>query len=163
MFGITRCSVAASSLGMLNDPVQADGVAVVVFQFSENNSGEDGQTTQNEERQVDAVNHFRRGGVKAVGNEERGGQRGCRHAETDRHLLHRARDGASTACLLLGDVGVRKRIHTRILQRGKEPKDKRLRDDKPYWCSHADRREQDNEYTEDQGVGNQYSAITKTP
>ena len=96
---------------MLNDIVLADGVAVIIFQFAENNGGEDRQPAQDEEGLVDAVNHFRRAAVKAVGNEERRGQRRGRHAETDRHLLHRAGDGAGTAGLLLGDVGVSKRVH----------------------------------------------------
>ena len=59
---------------MLNDIVLADGVAVIIFQFAENNGGEHGQSAQDEERLVDAVNHFRRAGVKPVGNEERRGQ-----------------------------------------------------------------------------------------
>ena len=68
---------------MLNDIVLADGVAVIIFQFAEDNGGEDGQSAQDEERLVDAVNHFWRAAVKAVGNEERRGQRRRRDAETD--------------------------------------------------------------------------------
>ncbi len=73
---------------MLNDLVLADDVAVIIFQFAENNGGEDRQPAQDEERLVDAVNHFRRAAVKAVGNEERRGQRRRRHAETDGHTRH---------------------------------------------------------------------------
>jgi len=59
---------------MLKGFVQAHGVAVFGFQFVENNRGEDGQSAKHEERLMDAMNHFRRTGVKAVGNEERRGQ-----------------------------------------------------------------------------------------
>src|SRR5437667_12753194 len=96
-----------SSPDMLNDLVLADGVAVIVFQFAEDNGGEDGQAAQDEERLVDTVNHFRRARVKAVGNEERRGQRRRRHAETDRHLLHRARAGTRAAGLFLAEIGMR--------------------------------------------------------
>ena len=67
--------IQTSSPDMLNDIVLADGVAVIIFQFVENKGGEDGQSAEDEERLVDAVNHFRRAGVKAVGNEERRDQR----------------------------------------------------------------------------------------
>jgi len=44
------------------------------FRSQKNDGGEDGQAAEDEEREVNAVNHFRRGGVEAVGNEERGDQ-----------------------------------------------------------------------------------------
>jgi len=77
--------------------------------------------------------------------------------------LHGARDAAGAAGLFLGDVGVHEGVHARELQRGEEPKYERLRDDEPDRCAHADGREQDNEQTEDDGVGNQYGTVAKAP
>ena len=84
---------------MRQDFVQADRVSVIVFQFAENNGGKNGPSPQDEEHLVNSVNHFRRAGVKVVGNEERRGKGRRRHPETDRHLLHRARNGAGAARL----------------------------------------------------------------
>lgn len=67
---------------MPNGIVQADAGTIIAFQFAENDQGEKGQSAKDEERLMDAVNHFRGAGVKAVGNEERRGQRGGRDAET---------------------------------------------------------------------------------
>ncbi len=36
------------------------------------------------------------------------------HHETDRHLLHCARDGAGAPGMFLGEVGTNQRIHARI-------------------------------------------------
>ena len=63
-----------SSADRLQGLVLADSIAVINFQFPENEGGQDCQSSQGEERLVDAVNHLRRAGVKAVGNEKRGGQ-----------------------------------------------------------------------------------------
>ena len=112
--------------GVLEDLMLAHGVAVRAFQFAKNDGGQDGQSAQDEERLVDAVNHFRRARMKAIGNEERGGQRRRRDAETDRHLLHGAGDGTCAAGLFLGDVGIDQRVHAGILQRAEEPEAERL-------------------------------------
>ena len=51
--------------------MQADGPAVIAFQFDENEGGKNRPSTQDQERLVDAVNHFRRIGVQAIRNKER--------------------------------------------------------------------------------------------
>ena len=51
---------------MLKPTVEADRRAVLVFQFAENDGGEKSQSTQDEKRLVDAVDHFRRARVKTV-------------------------------------------------------------------------------------------------
>src|ERR1051326_1564531 len=119
--------VYVKELGFGNCPVLADGVAIIILQFAENKGGENSQSAQGKERLVDAVNHFRPAGMKAVGDEQGRGQRRRGHAETDRHLLRRAGDGTGAAGLFLGDVGVSERVHAGVLQRGEEPEDKRLR------------------------------------
>ena len=59
---------------MLKAFVQAYSVTIIDFQFAEHKGGEDGQSTQDKECLMNAVNHFRRAGVETVRNEARGGQ-----------------------------------------------------------------------------------------
>ena len=101
---------------------------------------------------MDAVNHFRWIGTKAIGNEKRGGQPRRRDAKTDGHLLHGARDGTCVACLLFGDVGINKGIHARILQRSEGSITERLQHDDPNRRAEPDRREKQKKQTEDHGV-----------
>ena len=112
-------------------------------------------------RRVDAVNHFRRARMKAIGNEERGDQRRRCDAEADRHLLHGAGDGTRAAGLFLGDVGIDQRVHAGVLQRAEEPEAERLHHDQPDRRAHSDGCEKQNEQTEDHGVRNQYATIAK--
>lgn len=57
----------------------------------------------------------------AIGNEKGSHQRCRSNAETDGHLLRRARNRTRTARLFLGHVRVRQRVHARILQRREKP------------------------------------------
>jgi hypothetical protein len=59
---------------VLDGFVKADGVAVINFQVAENHGGQDGQFPQENERLVNSVNHFRRTGVRTIGNEKHRGQ-----------------------------------------------------------------------------------------
>lgn len=47
--------------------------AVRAFQLAKNDGGKNGQAAQDEERVVNAVNHFRGARMKAIGNKECGG------------------------------------------------------------------------------------------
>jgi hypothetical protein len=96
--------------------VLADRVPVIAFQFAKSQGGKDRPAAEDQESQVNAVNHFWRVGVKAVGNEARRHQGGRRHAEADRQLLRCARNGTGAARLLFGDVGIHQRVHARVLQ-----------------------------------------------
>lgn len=51
----------------------AHTAAVSRFQLAEDNRRQDGESTEEEEGFVDAVNHSGRTGGGAIGNEERGG------------------------------------------------------------------------------------------
>ena len=50
-----------SSRGMLSGIVEADVAAIIAFQFAENNRGEKGQSSQEEERLMAAGNYFPEG------------------------------------------------------------------------------------------------------
>lgn len=63
-----------------------------------------------------SVNHLGRSGVGARDEQRRGQPRG-RDAEAYRHLLHCACDGTCATGVIFRDVGVHKRVHTRVLQR----------------------------------------------
>ena len=123
----------------------ADAATIPPLQSAEDNRGQDGESTQDEERLVDAVDHFPLAGVNAGGNEECGGQPGRRNAETDRHLLHRAGDGARVAGLFFADVGIGQRVHAGILQRAESPIAKRLQHDQPDRCADSDGSEEHEE------------------
>ena len=139
----------------------AHRVTVSSFQFAENDRGEQCHPAKDKERLVDAVNHLRRLGMKAVGKKERGGQRSRSDAETDGHLLHRAGDGAGAARLFLGDIGIDKRVHACVLQRREEPVEEHLHHDEPHRRAHPDGRKKQDEQADDHGVGNQHGAVAE--
>src|ERR1700690_4364347 len=101
---------------------------------------------------MNAVNHFRRAGMKAIRNEKRGGQTGRSDAKTDRHLLHGAGDGTGVACLLVGDVGIDKGVHARILQRSESAINKSLERDDPDGSVETNCGEEEQEKAEDYSV-----------
>jgi hypothetical protein len=80
---------------------------------------------------VHAVDQLRGVGVKPIRDEERRYQRGRGNAETDRHLLNGAGDGARHAGVAFSDIGVDKRIHTGVLQRRKKSKKQSLKHNEP--------------------------------
>src|ERR1039457_3085898 len=54
--------------------VAADGSAVVRLEFTEHDGRDDGQEPKNSQREMDAVDHFRRPGARLIGKEQGGGQ-----------------------------------------------------------------------------------------
>jgi len=54
--------------------VSRHSVAVIAFQLSENDRGQDGQCAENKKRLVNAMNHLRRVRAETIGNEKRSGQ-----------------------------------------------------------------------------------------
>ena len=105
----------------MSDFLLADTATIPPLQSVEDNCGQDGESTKNDERLVDAVDHFPLIGVNASGDEECGGQPSRRNPETNGHLLHCAGDGARVARLFFADVCIGKGIHAGILQRTKVP------------------------------------------
>ena len=145
----------------LHDVVLADVIAVVVFQLTEDDGGKNGEPAEHHESLVHAVDHLRGVGVKPIRDEECRYQRGHCNTEADRHLLNGAGDGACHAGVDFSDVGVYERVHTRVLQRGKESEAEGLKHDEPDRRARSDSGEQYKDDANDHRVVDQYPAIAK--
>ena len=146
---------------MLQRVVQAEFIAIILFQFSKYIGGNNGPAAKDQERQMNAMNHLRRARVKPVRHEHRREQRPDRDAKADGHLLHRAGDGARAAGLFFRHVRIDQRVHAGILERGEHPKNKYLRHDEPDRRACANRREGKGHHAEHHGVENQNAAIAE--
>ncbi len=111
---------------------------------------------------MDAVNHLLTIRVEAIGNEDRGDERRRCHAETDRHLLRRAGNGARAAGLRFGDVGIDQRVHAGVLQRREKAEAEHVQHDQPDRRSSADGGEEQDEHAKHHRVGNQHLPVAKT-
>ena len=77
--------------------------------------------------------------------------------------MDRAGNGARTAGLRPGDIGINERVHAGVLQRGEEPENEDLDHDEPDRSARADGGKQHDHQAKDDRIGNQYPAITQAP
>src|SRR5579863_1915335 len=138
------------------------GVSITAFQFPKYEGGKNRESAEDEKGIVNAVNHFRRAGMSAVGNENRGGERGRGDAEAHGQLLERAGDGARAAGLIFFDVCVNQGVHAGVLERGEKTVAEKLEKDQPERGIRADGRKKDNHQANDDGVGDQHCAVAET-
>ena len=158
--GLNACSLPESSARVKN-LMLTHVVAVSTLQTAEDNRRYDRQYPERDESLVYSLNHLGRIGLGA-GDEQRRGEPCGGYAEADRHLLHRACDGACAAGVFFRDVGVYKGIHARVLQRCECPVDESLQQDDPNGGSKTDGRKYHQQNAENQSVGDEHAPIPNT-